>query len=348
MKSLYSLCFFSCLLVVSALQVACVDVNAPLESGDLPLHVALAKGDSAEVRRLLTAGADPNLPSKKDSFGFSDSALEIALAKGKGDMDCIEALLAAGAKVGREEVMAAVVSRYPQYLRAMLDAAGEAPRVEDSQRGTPIWNKLCELGRDRDGQDSVACATLLAEKGISLRNPVYSRYPLHTAAMWENEDMVRYLLAQGFLANEANETGRTPLMGCNESASIAKMLLAAGAKVNAQDKDGCTPLMQDMMREEVVRVLLNAGADPNLCNNKGETALMFHIYHPDYMGGAFADEPGQFVTWSGSQQNIPVIKALIEKGVDVNKPDAEGVTPLQAVPEGEKEVRALLINAGAR
>ena len=348
MKFIWSLFSFSSLLVVAALQVACVDVNAPLESGDLPLHAALAKGDTAEVKRLLTVGADPNLPGKENSFGFSDSALEIALAKGKGDMDCIQALLAAGAKVGRDEVMAAVVSRYPQYLRAMLDAAGEAPRVEAGQKDTPIWNKLCELGRDRDGQDSVACATLLVEKGISPLNPVYSHNPLHTAAIWENEDMVRYLLAQGFSANEANENGRTPLMGCNESASIAKMLLDAGADVNAQDMEGCTPLMQCMMCEDVVRVLLNAGANPNLCNNKGETALMYHIYHPNYMGGGFTDKHEQFVTWSGSQQNIPVIKALIEKGADVNKPDADGTTPLQAVSEGEKEVRALLINAGAK
>ena len=35
-------------------------------------------------------------------------------------------------------------------------------------------------------------------------------------------------------------------------------------------------------------------------------------------------------------------------GVDVNKPDAEGERPLQAVSENEKEVRALLISAGAK
>ena len=348
MKSVSSLIFFGGLLVASVLQVACVDVNEPLESGDLPLHVALAKGDSAEVKRLLSAGADPNLQSKADSFGFSDSALEIALAKGKGDMDCIQALLAAGAKVRRKEIMAAVASRYPQYLRAMLDAAGEVSQVAAKQKDTPIWNRLCELGNDRDGQDSVACATLLLEKGISLHHPAYSHYPLHTAAMWENEDMVRYLLAQGFSANEADESGRTPLMGCNESASIARMLQEAGADVNAQDMEGCTPLMQCMMSEDVIRVLLNAGANPNLCNNKGETALLFHIHHPDYTGGGSTDEQGHFMTWIGSQQNIPVIKALIEKGADVNKPDTEGETPLQAVSEGEKEVRTLLINAGAK
>ena len=345
MKSIRSPFFFLSLLVLSVLQVSCVDVNAPLESGELPLHVALEKRDTAEVKRLLAAGADPNLRSQ----GWQKrTSLEAALLNGKGEMDCIQALLEAGAKVGGEEVLKAASSRYPQYLRAMLDACGEVPRIEAGQRKSPIWNQLCGYGPDKDGMDTVACARILMEKGISPHEPVYARNLLHDAARWENEDLVRYLLEQGFSANEADEDGSTPLMGNNKSAAITKMLLDAGADVNAQDKEGNTPLMQNMMSEEVVRALLEAGANPNLRNNKGETALMYHLHHPDSIGGANTDNDGNIIaTWSGSQQNTPVIKALIEKGADVNKPDSEGETPLQAVSEGEKEVRALLISAGA-
>lgn len=348
MKSIYSLFSLGALLVVSALQLACVDVNAPLESGDLPLHVALEKRDVTEVKRLLAAGADPNLKSKDDTFGFSNSALEIALAKGKGEMDCIQALLEAGAKIGAEEVLEAASSRYPQYLRAMLDAGGEVPRIAPNQKGTPIWNKLSGYGPDDEGEDSAACADLLIERGISPHDPVYAHAPLHSAATWGNEDLVRYLLKHGFSANAANENGCTPLMRCHERATITKILLEAGADVNAQDKEGKTPLMQEMMRDDVVQLLLNAGADPNLRNKEGETALLFHLHHPDSIGGGNMDANGHFMTWSGSQQNVPVIKALIEKGADVNKPDAEGERPLQAVSENEKEVRALLIQAGAK
>lgn len=347
-KPIYSTFCLGCLLVISALQVACVDVNAPPESGELPLHVALKKQDTEEVKRLLAAGADPNLTSKDSSMGLSLTPLEVALASGKGEMDCLLALLEAGAKVGEEAVLDAASTRYPQYLRAILDAGGVVPRIEDNQRGTPIWNRLSGYGADSDGKDSVACAEFLMERGISPHNPVYAHHPLHSAAMWGNEDLVRYLLEHGFSANDTDEDGRTPLMGCSEYATIAKMLLEAGADVNAQDKEGRTPLMQMMMREEVVRVLLEAGAKPNMCNNKGETALMFHLLHPDYIGGGHIDENGHYISWSGSQQNIPVIKALIEKGADVNKPNAEGETPLQVVSDGEKEVRALLISAGAK
>ncbi len=336
------------LLAMSAFQVACVDVNAPLESGELPLHVALEKQDAAEVKRLLTAGADPNLPGKESTFGFTHSALEIALEKGKGKMDCIQALLAAGAKVGDKEVLKAASSRYPQYLRAMLDAGGVVPRIEANQRETPIWNQLSGNGPDDEGEDTVACADLLMERGISPHDPVYAHNPLHSAANWGNVDLVRYLLEHGFSANVTDAYGNTPLMRNNERAAVTEMLLKAGADVNARNNEGCTPLMQEMMREDVVRALLNAGANPNLRNKKGETALMFHLHNPDSIGGGHMVENGHFMTWCGSQQNLPVIKALIEKGADVNKPDAEGERPLQAVSENEKEVRALLISAGAK
>lgn len=345
MKSIRSTFFLVSLLVLSVLQVSCVDVNAPLESGELPLHAALEKRDVAEVRRLLDAGADPNL---KSSGLLSRTPLEAALVYGKGEMDCIHALLEAGAKIGADEVQQAATSRYPQYLRAVLDAGGVVPRVGPNQRVTPIWNRLSGYGPDDDGEDTVACANLLMERGISPHDPVYAHTPLHSAASVGNEDLVRYLLEHGFSANEVNEDGRTPLMVCNESASIAKMLLDAGADVNAQDKEGRTPLMQEMMREDVVQLLLNAGANPNLRNKKGETALLFHLHHPDSIGGGNMDANGHFMTWIGSQQNVPVIKALIEKGTDVNKPDAEGERPLQAVSETEREVRALLLSAGAK
>ena len=347
-KTPYGLMCFGVLAALAMLQVACVDVNAPLESGDLPLHQALEARDAAEVQRLLEAGADPNLPGTSASTGLRRSALELAMVKGKGEMELIQALLEAGAKVGPKEVGVAAASRYPQYLQAMLAAGGEIPRVESSQTDTPIWNRLCGYGADSDGEDSVACARMLEERGISPRDPAYAHYPLHHAARWGNAELVWYLMERGFSANEANAYGSTPLMECNESPVIAKMLLAAGADVNARNNEGCTPLMQELIKPDVVRVLLEAGAKPNLCNQKGETALMFHLHHPDAIGGGYEDEHGNLVTWNGCRYNTPVIQALIEKGADVNKPDAAGETPLQAAPESEPELIRLLLSAGAK
>lgn len=112
-----------------------MDVNAPLESGELPLHVALKKQDTEEVKRLLAAGADPNLMSKDSSMGLSLTPLEVALASGKGEMDCILALLEAGAKVGEEAELDAASTRYPQYLRAITAARPQLHRFTRKRRG---------------------------------------------------------------------------------------------------------------------------------------------------------------------------------------------------------------------
>lgn len=56
-KPIYSTFCLGCLLVISALQVACVDVNAPLESGEQPLHVALKKQDTEEVKRYVSGSS---------------------------------------------------------------------------------------------------------------------------------------------------------------------------------------------------------------------------------------------------------------------------------------------------
>ena len=347
-KSLYSIFYTGCLLAEAALQVACVNVNEPLKSGYLPLQEALENRDAAVVKRLLAAGADPNLMNPEKPR-MQQSLMQVAMENGKGEMECVQALLDAGAKIGTEEVMYAAYWRYPQYLRAMLDAGGEVPRVEGTSRQAPIWNELSGYGADKEGKDTVACAKLLMERGYSPHDPAYSRHPLHSAAKKGNEQLVRFLLDQGFSPNEADEYGNTPLMENNESEAIAKILLEAGAKVNAQNRNGCTPLMQTCMQEAVVRVLLKAGALPNLRNKKGETALLFHIHHPDPTGGAFTDKHGHYVTWHGDKQNIPVIKALIEKGADVKKPDTTGETPLQAATNyGSKELLVLLLNAGAK
>ena len=81
MKSIRSTFFLVSLLVLSVLQVSCVDVNAPLESGELPLHAALEKRDVAEVRRLLDAGADPNLKSS----GLLRNGLHSCFIRGWGE-----------------------------------------------------------------------------------------------------------------------------------------------------------------------------------------------------------------------------------------------------------------------
>lgn len=67
------------------------DVNAPSKDGTRPLHAAAVDGSVADIELLLKAGADVN------GRNTHDGATPLMLAVAYKDMDCVSALLAAGA-----------------------------------------------------------------------------------------------------------------------------------------------------------------------------------------------------------------------------------------------------------
>ena len=341
-KCVCSVLKMSALLVLAGMQLACVDVNVPLESGETRLEKAVEAQDAAEVQRLLDAGADPNMEGK-----YKSSPLWLALLYGKGDMAIIQSLLDAGARITPDDVNRAAASGYPQYLRLMLDKGGEVPRVADPRKGIHIWNELADA-TDKEGRDSVACARLLEARGISPHDPLYAHFPLHSAAMHGNEALARYLLEKGFPVNERDSLGMTPLMKNHEYAAMTRLLLEQGADVNARSNEGYTALMQGMLRPQVARALLDAGADPDIRNKKGETALLHHLHYPDPDGGWHEGENGELMSWIGVSYNKELVQMLIAAGADVNARDNEGDTPLKAVGDSDAAVRKMLRDAGAR
>ncbi|MDO5490669.1 MAG: ankyrin repeat domain-containing protein [Bacteroidaceae bacterium] len=150
----------------------------------------------------------------------------------KDNMEIVQVLLDAGARGEPEDVLSAARSGYPQYLRAVLDAGGEVPRCDGDSRKSPVWNELGGYGDDSDGEDVVACARLLEERGISLQDPAYARQPLHSAALFGRATLAAYLIERGCDVNE-RKSGKTPLMLNSHSEKIARLLLEHGADVNA-------------------------------------------------------------------------------------------------------------------
>lgn len=118
--------------------------------------------------------------------------------------------------------------------------------------------------------------------------------------------------------------------------SACKALLGNGAQIDAVNEIGRTPLMAAIEggHEDVIDLLLKGGA-----NADPEVGASMHV---DGLGGA---SPLYIAT---RKENLAVIKKLLKRGVDVNRPAPNGWTPLKsAAQQGNLDIVKVLLDAGA-
>jgi hypothetical protein len=105
--------------------------------------------------------------------------------------------------------------------------------------------------------------------------------PLHSAANFENFEVVQKLIEYNADIDARDSGGWTPLSWASigdhfKDGSVLRLLLERGADVNSRvDDDGFTPLQRASANGavEVVRLLLEHGADVEAVNDDGKTAL---------------------------------------------------------------------------
>jgi ankyrin repeat protein len=221
--------------------------GAKLDIGDRygypPLHIAAHAGHKAVARALLEAGSDVN---EKGPQG--ELAIHWAAAKGR--------LQVADLLVGRD----LQINTKTQMQRVDMDATMQ--QGADAVKHQLKLLELLEKGRQ---------ATL---RGSSLQIAPPPRLafaagdtPLHSAAQWGREEIVKILLSNEADVDPKNDWGQAPLhYACVfRHTDIVKMLLDAGAAPDAEDNDGHTPLglasspKGDPARD-IVQVLRTKGA----------------------------------------------------------------------------------------
>jgi hypothetical protein len=110
----------------------------------------------------------------------------------------------------------------------------------------------------------------------------YGFTPLIEAAIVDNIEIARLLLAQGANPNLQDVTGGTALHWAAENTNIEliKLLLEQGADPNAYTLAGQPPLVIPMLREQsqVRQVLLRGGADLVFAQDYINTKLLGHMY----------------------------------------------------------------------
>lgn len=169
---------------------------------------------------------------------------------------------------------------------------------------------------------------------------------------------------------------------------VNRLLIDEGVDINAQapisvsdDEEGIqiqggdTALIQAIQsnRPSIIKRLIEGGANVNLHNSHGETALSLAVEFKNLdLVNTLLEVPGikvdsrllESAVFYYRGLNIKIVEALVNAGVDVNKPDHYGRTPLDLVFDGiqhairnrespatienSKQVALYLIRHGAR
>jgi ankyrin repeat protein len=180
----------------------------------------------------------------------------------------------------------------------------------------------------------------------------YGVTPLAVAAVTGNAAIVERLLKAGADANTKSPEGETVLMTAARTGStaIVKLLLASGADPNTREGWlGQTALMWAGAENQanVVSMLLEVGADPSIAGRVYPDADL----RPLDAGTPKANESRGGMTalhYAARQGAVDAVRAIADKGVDLNEADPDGVNALlYAMLNGHTDTAAVLLEKGA-
>ncbi|AKT43314.1 ankyrin repeat domain-containing protein [Chondromyces crocatus] len=347
--------------VVDALLQAGADPNLTDDDGFTPLMDASDFGHAPIAAALLDAGADPFV---KDAQQFT----AFALAERGGHRAVIT--LFREREVDRD------------WRPDLFEAARTGDRaalVRLHEKGRPLHlteygASILHLSAEAGHLDVVRFAL---DRGLSAHDRNGSgRTPLFAAATAGHVDIVRELLARG-ADPSTTDTYEEPALvsaAARGHTEIVRTLAAAGADVDAADGEGKRALDRalDYGNDETALALLALGASADATtlaltlDDKPDIARVLIQRGLPLPGHASAarrlavalwaegvdatfDDPGAAVLESATSDDLDVLRALLEHGLDPNAKDEHGDTPLlRARARAEAPIEALLEAHGAK
>jgi ankyrin repeat protein len=274
-------------------------VSAANRFGVTPLALACINGSPAMIERLVDAGADPKAPLSE----LGETPLMMAART--GNVDAVKVLLDHGASVD--------VKENSRGDTALIWAAGESHPA--------VVKLLLEHGADANARSNpeVQAGGRGGGGGAARQNVAAPQPGPRSCPPAHPNPRSAPVFGQAGPANRTKATGGgciTPLILATRQndKDTVRILLDAGADINLTMADGTSALVIAIINAhfELASYLLKRGADPNLPDGKGMAALYGAV---DMRNVMTTDVPQ---AKPDSLDPLDLIKALLEKGADVN------------------------------
>lgn len=252
-------------------------------------------------------------------------------------------------------VALAILVSLPALAGKLGDALIDAARADDQNAVAALLGQGADVNaREEDGttalawaanHSNMAVAELLLKAGANtdLTNEL-GIGPLSLAITNGSVAMVKLLLSKGANSSIARENGETPLMTAARrgQVEIMQLLLDRGANPSARDKKfGQTALMWAAGYPAAVRLLVEHGADVGAVTTAWD--VKYTIYAPTTVtlgktgipwntDGSYLSKKGGLnaLFFAVQKHDHESARILLDSGVDLNQPAADGTTPLLA------------------
>jgi ankyrin repeat protein len=245
-------------------------------------------------------------------------------------------------------------------LKAAIESGADV-NVQDRMGNTPLLLAFLEwawpsISMNNEGvvTDELIECLLNYNPDVTIANE-NGTTPLHYAVLGDNIKFIKALIERGADINARDNLQATPLLkvldkGKGYALEVIKCLLENGADINAQNSMGMTPLLLALLcskkevNNELIECLLNYNPDVTIANENGTTPLHLVPLRNSIKFIKALIERGadinardkllqatpllKVLDWRGRQNDMEVIKCLLENGADINARDKYGKTVL--------------------